>query len=70
MESFEPEFLICPSCHTKCGEDYFRVYQDILSGLVGGWVLRCPHCEKLNYINMLAKPPLFDLSRKIYGFGA
>lgn len=66
-EPFEPEFIVCPECHAKCQEEHFKAYMDILSGLIGGYVLRCINCRKLSYINVLAKPPLFDLSRKVLG---
>ena len=63
-ETFSPEFIVCPECGTKCIPDFITPVSDGFSGLLAGYYIVCSGCFSRTYINILGRPPLFDLSSR------
>jgi hypothetical protein len=62
FENYNSSIIVCPECQTMCNDDFAKAIFEPISGIVLGYMLRCTHCRKKSFINMLGKPPLFDLS--------
>ena len=54
--------IICPSCQTFCKDTFAKAIFEPMSGIVIGYLLDCPQCKKQDFLNLLGKLPLFDLS--------
>lgn len=67
-DTFIMDYLVCPACTRVCKIDdqllNVDTAGDLLSGLVYGYYLTCQHCGKKSFLNVLGKPPLFDLSKR------
>jgi hypothetical protein len=62
ITNYDSETIVCPECQCMCNNDYAKALFEPISGIVLGYMLRCNYCHKKSFINLLSKPPLFDLS--------
>jgi hypothetical protein len=65
---FRLRYVVCPECHHYASAGNARTLLEPFSGLVLGYMLTCETCLRNSFINLLGRPPLFDLSGR-YGFG-
>jgi hypothetical protein len=64
---YDAGIIVCPSCNTLCPDNLAKTIFEQMSGIAIGFMLYCPECNQKNFINMLGRPPLFDLSGR-YSF--
>ena len=64
INEFKLEHILCPECHCLAKAASATTMFEPFSGVVLGYMLLCEHCNKESFLNMLGKPPLFDLSNK------
>lgn len=67
VSDYDSGIILCPSCRKLCSDNEAKALFEPISGIVLGYMLFCHHCRKKSFINMLGKPPLFDLSGR-YAF--
>lgn len=63
---YDSGVIICPECNYMCSDTLAKAIFEPISGIVLGYMLYCKSCHTKSFINMLGKPPLFDLSGR-YG---
>lgn len=67
ISDYDGGIIVCPQCNYICNDNEAKAIFEPISGIVLGYMLFCNHCHKKSFINMLGKPPLFDLSGR-YAF--
>jgi hypothetical protein len=66
MEMLVLDFCVCPHCQSIVTAENISIVANRQTGLVLGYYSACPECNHKEFINLLGKPPLFDLSSKFY----
>lgn len=64
-DEFKLEYIICPKCNCLVDASKAKAIFEPYSGIVLGFMLYCDSpCLGVSFINLLSKPPLFDLSER------